>query len=275
MLALAVIRCAPPAIEADPALWKAEGPNGETAWLFGTIHAAERPFDWRTEAVEAALAASDELVVEVADMDEQALAGHFATLSKAPGLPPLIDRVPAAEQSVLAAKLAELDMDRASFSGVETWAAALTLARARTDAADPAYGIDRALIDAVAGKPVRELEGADTQLRIFDALPEPEQLDLLNAVLDDADTGEGRLAEMWARGDMDAIARQTDRGLLADPELRQALLTGRNRDWVTRIEQRLRSGHRPFVAVGAAHLAGADGLPALLEAKGYTVTRVR
>ncbi|PEQ11283.1 TraB/GumN family protein [Novosphingobium sp. PC22D] len=275
LLAFALFACAPEPLDADPAIWRVEGPDGQKAWLFGTIHAADRPLNWRSPPVDAALVAADEIIVEVADMDQANLARRFAALSRTSGLPPLIDRVPSPERAALAARLEDLDIERGAFAGVETWAAALTLARAAADHADPDHGVDRAVIAAAAGKPVRELEGADAQLRIFDALPEREQFDLLGAVLDGAENSEdASLVRSWARGDMTAITRETRRGLLADPELRAALYTGRNRRWTATIERRIREGHHPFVAVGAAHLAGPDGLPAMLEARGFKVTRI-
>lgn len=275
MLALALTRCAPSPVEADPALWKVEGPNGETAWLFGTIHAADRPIDWRVPRVSEAMADADEIVVEVVDMNESKLAESFAGLSRTPGLPPLLARVPSADRTTLLARLEDLGFERDAFANVETWAAALTLARATSSDADPAYGIDREVIAAAGPRPVRELEGADAQLRIFDSLPQKEQYDLLVAVLTDPTENEHALADIWAEGDMRAIARETKRGLLADPELRDALFTQRNQRWVDAIVARMGAGHRPFVAVGAAHLAGPEGLPAMLAAAGYRVNRVR
>jgi uncharacterized protein YbaP (TraB family) len=74
---------------------------------------------------------------------------------------------------------------------------------------------------------------------------------------------------------MALIEAETKRGLLADPELREALFTGRNERWTARVQREMEAGLRPFVAVGAAHMAGPQGLPAMLEARGYKVTRLR
>jgi len=142
---------------------------------------------------------------------------------------------------------------------------------------DSGNGIDRAVANAWQGQ-VAEFEGAAAQLSIFDRLPEAQQRALLGAVLTEGPKRAEQLRTLqtaWARADMDLIARVTDEDFGQEPSLREALLVGRNQAWTTQLEAMLARGARPFVAVGAAHLAGRDGLPAMLSARGWKVTRLQ
>jgi tetratricopeptide (TPR) repeat protein len=55
--------------------------------------------------------------------------------------------------------------------------------------------------------------------------------------------------------------------------MNEMLFKRRNRAWIPALEKLAVTGHA-FVAVGAGHLVGPDGVVALLRAKGYKVTRV-
>ena len=275
---LLVAACGKPTETATPALWQVTGVNGESGYLFGTIHALPEEVEWRSPTIADALGKSDRLVLEIRQLDDRAaMQGIFARLAETPGQQPLSAKVSSRNRPALAKLLESSGLDEARFAEMETWAAALTLAQAARGNAS-GEGVDRALMAMAAGKPVEELEGTAGQLGLFDALPEKEQRDLLDAVVAEASTAkaeESLVESYWRRGDMDAIARETHRGMLADPELRAALLVGRNDAWAARIAGMMRVKQRPFVAVGAAHMAGPDGLPALLARQGFTVHRIQ
>lgn len=279
LIALVLAACAPKPQPANPALWRVEGPGGERGWLFGTIHSLERPALWRTAKVDAALRDADVIVVEVGNLaDDKALQRTFAALSRSPGLPPITARIDPALRPRLEQVMRKAGARETAFAGVETWAVALSLARASQSRDDAANGIDRAVLAASGNRRVVELEGAAYQLGLFDALPEQDQRDLLNAVLRDAgaiDSEGGDLSAAWRRGDMNAIEGATRKGMLADPKLRQALFVGRNRAWADKVAAMLKLDAHPLVAVGAAHMAGPEGLPAMLAAQGFKVTRVQ
>ncbi len=280
LLVLIMAACARPA-EVRPALWQVDGPQGEKAWLFGTIHALPEPVDWRSPRVEAAMAGADRLVMEIAAIENQAaISDEFARLDATPGLPPLAQRLPAADRPRLAALVKREGIDAQRLDRSESWAAALILAQVQQarSGSDSANGIDRAVAKAMRGKPVIELEGAARQLGLFDALAEADQRQLLGFALAGAEDAAGeteRLAAAWGSGDLALLERETHQGMLADPELHEALLAARNRDWTGQVDALLRGGARPFIAVGAMHLAGPKGLPALLTARGWKVTRVQ
>ena len=279
LTALALAGCSKPA-EVRPALWLVEGPNGQKAWLFGTIHALPEAVNWHSPKIDAALAQSGSLLLEVANIeDDGKTAQAFAALATSSGLPPLAQRVPGDLRDELdtafkADHFAPGDLDR-----YESWAAALMLQNAAMAAgqSDSANGIDRALVRGYA-KPVEEFEGAAAQLAIFDRLPEPAQRALLAAAL--TEPGEERasmrkLERAWARGDIALVDAETNAEFLDNPDLRDALLVRRNQAWSARLGTDLARRKHPFVAVGLAHLVGRDGLPALLAARGYKVTRLQ
>lgn len=261
-------------------MWRIDGPGGQHGWLFGTIHSLERPALWRTTPVAQAMEQADAIVVEVGNLDDKgAMARQFQALAASSrAMPPLTQRIDAKFRPALLELLKKGGYHDDGFPWIDTWAAALTLARIGEGSLDSDYGIDRAIIREADGKPVVEIEGAHEQLETFERMPQAEQRDLLQLVVADAGSGEsesGSLAEAWRKGDMATIERETHRGLLSDPELRDALYTSRNRAWEAKIAGMLASGRHPFVAVGAAHMAGLEGLPSLLAARGYVLTRVQ
>lgn len=272
--ALLLAACGEPARdwpEPSPALWEVVSPAGERGWLFGTIHSLPLEARWRTPALESALANSGVLVVEVADVgDARKAAAVFERYAYDDDLPPLLHRVAAGDRADLAAFLERADSSEADFAATETWAAALTLAN-RARSLEAGQNVDRALIDVRSE--VVALESHDVQYALFDALPPKEQADLLMALARDTGGEEGRV-EAWLTGDLAALER-TGAKLLNDPELREALQTGRNERWTPRIAEMIERGRRPFVAVGTAHLFGERSLPSLLEARGYTIRRIQ
>ena len=260
-----------------PALWDVTGEDGGRAYIFGTVHSLPAGYEWTTPALNAAFAGSDELLVEV-DLAAKgkAIPALFKNLAHTPGLPPLTHRLPEKDRAALEQALAGKGLSDRDFTDTESWAAAIQLSNAYDD--DTGDGVDMALLKGAKGKRIVELEGAEKQLRLFDAMPEQEQRDLLAAVAREALEGDSKSdarLQSWLRGDVNALTKETRQGMLADPELRQALLVGRNQDWAKRIAAGMAKGKTLFVAVGAAHTVGPEGLAALLEAKGFAVKRVQ
>jgi hypothetical protein len=256
-----------------PALWEVSGPDGQHGWLFGTIHTLPADVTWRDAALDKALADSDVLVVEIADLgNANRAAGVFDRLAEGEGQPPLLQRVPEKDRPALKAFLDRADIGEDSFNDTDTWGAALVLAN-RARGFDRTQSVDRELIDQAGAGNVLGLESFAVQYGIFDGLPAKEQVDLLMALAKDAG-GEDARIDAWLTGDL-ATLEKSGQAILEDPELVAALQVNRNRKWAPEIEAVLKGGQHPFVAVGTAHMMGDQSLPALLEKAGYTVKRIQ
>ena len=279
ILALGACHSSPVELK-HPALWEVTGPGGEAGYLFGTVHALPDGLAWKTPAIDEAVRQSGTLVLEIIDpADENAARAAFVRLGTTPGQPPLEQRVDPAQRAALRTALAKTRLPSAQFATLEDWAAALTLSFAleANNGYDPDNGADRALLAAAGKRPVVGLETLEGQLGLFDALPLREQRSLLDAVVAESagDVSGKRLVKAWAEGDIATLDREAHAGMMANPRLREALLVARNRNWAEQIAAMLKAGKKPFVAVGAAHVAGIDGLPEMLAAQGFVVKRVQ
>ena len=267
---------------ARPAMWKVADAD-TTLYLFGTIHLLPEGRKWRTPAFEAALAGSDEMVLEVADVDDMmAAAQAMQKLGMTPGLPPIAERVPADKRAALRAMIAESGYPEAVFDRLETWAAALPLLGVafKRLGLDPSLGVERQIGGAfrATGKPVTGLETIEQQLGFFDTLSEEGQRALLVSVVEDSKETRAQFQAMldaWTSGDLAGIARTFDDETQMSAELKDALMRKRNARWAEWLARRLDRPGTVFVAVGAGHLAGADSVQSMLKAKGLKAKRVQ
>lgn len=278
---LLIVGCAKQAAhdwpEPEPALWEVSGPDGQKGWLFGTIHALPPGVEWRTPVFESAFREADMLMVEIGNLgDRQDAATAFRQRSDSTGLAPLTQRVVPADRPKVVTLLGKAGMDESDFRSTETWAAALELANA-TRSGDPENGVDRSLL--LSGRPTQALETYAQQFDRFDRLGARAQADLLVAVAEDlSESGADSRVTAWLTGDIDSLGRDLERGFRGNAELRDGLLVERNERFAARMTAFLDTAQGKktvFLAVGAGHMGGPDGLPALLEAAGYTVRRIQ
>lgn len=267
---------------AKPAMWKVADAD-TTLYLFGTIHLLPEGQGWRTARMDEALARADELVLEVANVDDMmASAQAMARLGMSPGLPPIAQRVPEGKRTALRAMIAESGYPEAVYDRLETWAAAIPLLGVtfKRLGLDPSLGIERQIGNPfrASGKAVTGLETIEQQLGYFDTLSESAQRDLLLSVVEDSAETRAEFKTMlaaWASGDLKGIERSFDDETRMSPELKSALMSRRNAAWADWLARRMDKPGTVFVAVGAGHLAGPDSVQAILKKKGLKAKRVQ
>ena len=129
-------------------------------------------------------------------------------------------------------------------------------------------------------KPVFGLETMTEQVSVFDDLPVADQVTLLKDTLDNHKEVRAQIEALTARylaRDLAGILKLADTHRPADSRVHdivmRRLLADRNVRMVERMRPRLAEGNA-FIAVGAGHLAGPEGLLPLLERAGYKLSVV-
>ncbi|MEJ6595917.1 TraB/GumN family protein [Parasphingorhabdus sp.] len=269
-----------------PALWKVTGTQpGQigVVYMFGTIHILPDDVQWRTPTLEAAIAESDKLVIEVLGLDDpQNAAKIFSRLAISPGQEKLDARIEPSLRDDLDRIIDASNISERTLNRLETWAAALSLASAQTKGLglDSSSSVEKKLLAQFkeAGKPIDALETIELQLGYFDKLPEAQQRKMLASVLaDSADAQQAfeKLFNAWMTGNLEEIVTLSDAGILTDAKTRQYLLVGRNLDWAEQLDKRLQTAGTSLVAVGAAHLVGPDAVQKTLAKRGYKIEKIQ
>lgn len=275
------LSCAGVRAWAEPALWVVKSRTA-TVYLFGTIHLLKPASPWETPRIRDAFARSDELWLEIPDGGDAAAAEPAVNRLGFDRRTPLTEKLTPYDRDRLAADARVLGEPLSEFEPMRPWLAALRLSIAPLVKAgwDPEAGVDRTLKRQadLDGRPVKGFETVEQQVRSFADLPEPLQLSALHLALDGFDRDAGQLEaieQAWEAGDTGAIYAALDADMRrASPRLYRTLQLARNRAFAAAVVRRLRGRGTAFVAVGAGHLAGPDGLPALLARRGLQVRRL-
>ena len=267
-----------------PALYAVRD-RDSTIYLYGTVHVRPRGADWGNARVRAAIDESEEIWTELlmnpeTDQQTQALAMRLGAAT--PGRP-LSSWLSPEENSALNAVTTRFGMPQGALEPLQPWMASLTLTLVPLLQAgyDPASGVDRSIdvyADA-AGKNMRALETAEQQLSFFADLSPEVQREMLQEAISESEnvaTMIGEMSAAWERGDDEALQRAViDDSREEYPELYQMLFVDRNNAWMTVLTREMEGSGVDFVAVGAGHIIGPDGLVAQFRARGYRVERVR
>ncbi|MFD1612653.1 TraB/GumN family protein [Sphingomonas tabacisoli] len=283
LLSAALAACgsaAPAAPKAKPAMWKLSDPD-TTIYLFGTVHVLPEGMKWRTARFDQTVGQAKELVLEINDVnDKAALGALYKRLAFSPGLPSVLDRVPADKRAELQAAIERAGFKPGQLDAMETWAVAVTLGASMYAGmgASSDNGVENQLRTAFKGRDIEGLETTEQQLGYFDVMPEETQRKLLVSMVDDMKNARADFQKMlaaWSSGNTMAIARTFDDELKKAPEIAHVLIDQRNANWVQWLKHRLDQPGTVLVAVGAGHLAGKGSVIDLLQKQGLKVERVQ
>jgi uncharacterized protein YbaP (TraB family) len=267
--------------QAAPAMWRVSDRDSQV-YLFGTLHALKPASHWRTPLYDRVLARAGTVWFE-ADLesgDPDTIRLLIQRYGSDPDTP-LSRKLPAGDVDELARQT-----DLARIDHLRPWAAALMLSvrPALAHGATAEKGADLTITRAARSdaKRVRTFETLEDQARMFASLPRGSEIHYLANVIHERSRAQrprlpsqpASLEAAWLAGRLgtsEVAAMKAD-----NIDFYEALLKDRNLAWAdTLTAEMAQSSGVELVNVGALHMIGPDGLPALLKARGFAVERVQ
>lgn len=276
-----------------PFLWRVESANGQVSHLLGTIHGGVTLAEALPTPHDELLRGARSVYVESL-VDDSAQMMAFGQRMLRPSDVPLSQKVGAETFDALAAQLTTFPRER--LDTLRPWAAFFVVLSVRltqslqahateagTDPAAPA--MDAVILQQTRARELtpQPLEQMSELADIFEALDEAVYLAMLAEFAQPAAEEPGQtdaeqltqLVTAYRAGDLETVATLVD--ALNTGESTSAfftmLIAQRNALWMTRLPRAFNAGGA-FVAVGAAHLPGPEGLLQQLTEAGFVVTRL-
>jgi len=264
-------------------LWQVQGETN-SVYLLGSIHLLREQDHPLPGAIDAAYADADVIVMEL-DMDDldplytQAAFNEAGVMQDGTTLRDLMGEKAYAKAEEAAAVV---DIPLEMLAQSEPWLAAMTveLMMLYRHGFNPTLGVEITMTNRASadGKPIEGLETVDEQLAFLDGLPLEAQREMLvQTLVESATLGESidELIDAWRYGDTATLEEGLLTSMQEQAELHDVLIANRNRRWAETIATWLDDDRDYLVVVGALHLVGDSGVPALLEDRGIGIHQLR
>jgi uncharacterized protein len=260
-------------------LWKIELQGPAPSYILGTIHAEDPRVMNFSPSLEKALSKTDTFIMEVI-MDETTLFQMTTSMIFADGrtLKSIIGENLFAK--VIKA-MASRGISEPAVNRMKPWAvmSILSFPMPKTGRFMDIVLYEKAISQ---NKKVFGLESAGDQIKIFDDMPIDDQVVLLEETLNHVDELPQlfeKMIQTYINGDLDGVVEIGNRFITPENKasaerMLKRLNDDRNLTMMDQMFPHLMAGNA-FVAVGALHLHGPNGLISLLSGKGFKVTPVK
>jgi uncharacterized protein YbaP (TraB family) len=265
-------------VYARSCVFRVTDPNGGVVYIGGSWHAL-RSRDYPLPApYNRAFDAANRLSFEIAPKEESGMARAMPRAGQYSRGDSMKNHVDPRTYEYLKRFFAANKVPEQKFSRYKPWFIAMSLGSGGSEFSSQ-LGVESFLEKRANAnsKPVTGVETLREHLEVFSGLSDRSSEAYLLFTLIPADKNSpnfDRMLNAWREGDIDFLANSVYSDFKDFPAMATRLLAARNRNWIPKIENYIRSGQTYFVVVGAAHLGRSDGVIALLKARGYKVEQL-
>lgn len=258
-------------------LWKIEGDDIKTSYLFGTLHIIPQKDFEISDKIKKAFEASERVALEI-DMDNPNLSKEVMAAFMLPEGKELKSYMDEKEFKQLDDYLKEK-----RGVGLEPYnkfkpAMLMSLLMMTGEKKEPLSSYEIAFVQ-MAIKAKKEIDGLETmaeQLEAFDGDSYEKQIDSYIKMIEEPQESEKayrKLLALYLEEDVDGMYDYMDVFMNQDLDAKKRFLDVRNNKWIPKITEYSKKSS-VFYAVGGGHLGGEQGVIKLLRKKGYKVTPI-
>lgn len=259
-------------------LWKISGEDVKgDAYLFGTMHLIEKQYFIFPKKLEKQVKKADVLVMELPGLPNQLEATGYVMLKEGSFFDFFTQEQ---TDSILAWAKEKFGMGedtfRKSFSSMKPFAVTQLGVQLYFVGKTESYEMSFEKIAKANGIAVKGLETIAEQMALFDNLTMEQQAEMVMESIRSGDEGIEMIKKMqtvYHTQQIDELYQliQDEGGVIKEEQTN--FLDDRNKKWIPQIKTIVKE-QNAFIAVGAGHLGGPNGVIRLLEKEGYTVTPV-
>jgi uncharacterized protein YbaP (TraB family) len=259
-------------------LWEIKGPGVKHgSYLFGTMHLIEKEYFLFPKSLEKRVQKAEVLVMELPGMPSQFDALKLLKLKEGS----FFDFFTTEQSDSIfvwakeALKLSE-EAFRKTISPMKPFVAIQLATQMQFMGKTASYELK---FEEIATKSKLEIKGLETleeQLSFFDNLTKEQQAEMVMEGIREMQKSiefSKKVQQVYARQNVDSLYNMLHENGGVLPSEEKIFIDDRNKKWIPQIRELLAS-KRTFIAVGAGHLGGPNGLIRLLEKEGYTLSPV-
>lgn len=257
-------------------LWRVSGPSmSQPSYLFGTFHLTCKDQFWVDDSVRVALKQVKGLVLEL-NMRDPALMSDFIQSSRLPAGTTLLQDWPNTKKDSFSVALKQqYKLDAKNYETLQPMVLMSALYPKILNCPTASYELFLMEEAQKLQLSLTGLEKASDQMKAMGRIPLSKQMESVYQMVLDPAHSRKEFDELWQLYQTKRIEELFVK-TSEDPQLgayQEYLLDERNRNWVDILPTMM--AEKPvFIAVGAGHLGGKQGVIRLLRAKGYRVEPV-
>ena len=258
--------------------WKVTGNRLEKpSYLYGTVHLIPKSDFFFIDSLENKFKSCSEIILEV-DMDDPGFLAKTQQLMFMPDNKTLKDLLDTTEYNQLSEFFKDsLNLQLEQFQRIKPFFLAQFIIPKMINKPLTSYEMTFVQMAKKYNIDLTGLESVEEEMNSIDKIPYKKQAELILENINNFNENRqiySKLIDAYKGADFENFYKLMLKSSTELKEFEQLLLIDRNERWIPRIEKMIKA-KSCFIAVGALHLEGQNGLVALLRSKGYNVSPIR